>query len=462
MKSIFYNKKQYFGSDTMYKYYKELENPEAYKIYLRKIKWRLSSNSTITQDLSLEFVKKHCDLFYKLKELDKLILGHNEKFDFPLFMEGNKQGILWGFYAYLEKLQQDREEYGSEEINLITNTSDLFEKLREYDVYCNYFIDLYPNLANYFKDIQSLIQNALKESKVSVTLPPENEIVEYQMPNAWFLTPNGFLYNPDGKIGDAYKGHKGGNLHAAYNYVESLFEKNEPIPETSYNEEINLIMERGYVLEAQFQSYANLCYQFPSILTKDIINTLEYGRNIWKMEEENRQSFKRIDLPNHEHLSIKTDVSQNLKIEINFSKLSRSYQPKILQLYIGLLQAIDSLNASFRILNTSNHKKELLEKIYGFSWDSEEKYLNTLIRFNGFHKVESSERKITTSSLNGVELFKAYLEKGWDLYIVPPIMYDSHFDDVVEFDFSLAINYFDKILNQYQGKGRVLVKDINC
>lgn len=121
----------------MYKYYKELENPEAYKIYLRE--WRLSSNSTITQDLSLEFVTKHYDLFYKLKELDKLILGHNEKFGYPLFMDGDKRGILWELYDYPKELQERRGEEGLEEINLITNTSELFGKLYEYEVYCNYF-----------------------------------------------------------------------------------------------------------------------------------------------------------------------------------------------------------------------------------------------------------------------------------------------------------------------------------
>ncbi len=110
------------------------------------------------------------------------------------------------------------------------------------------------------------------------------------------------------------------------------------------------------------------------------------------------------------------------------------------------------------------HKKENLDKIYGCSWDVWEKYVNTLIRFSGFHKVESSERKITTASLYGVELFKAYLEKGWDLYIVPPIVYDAYIDDVLELDFHsyYVEKHFDQVLSDYDGKGRVLVRDINC
>jgi hypothetical protein len=66
--------------------------------------------------------------------------------------------------------------------------------------------------------------------------------------------------------------------------------------------------------------------------------------------------------------------------------------------------------------------------------------------------------------MNGIKEFKLYLEKGWDLYIVPKIIYDKEKDDIFEMDFKSYFidKYFDKELSEYNGKGRVLIRDMNC
>lgn len=196
----------------MYKYFKELENPDDFYIYLCDT-WILNSVKKIKYDFSLEFVKKNQDLFEKLKELDKMILGHNKKFGYPLFMRGDRRYTLSEVYYYREDLQITREECGLEEIILITNTNELIQKLEEYEVYCNYFMILYPNLKDYFEGIKHSIENALNQFVMLISLPPRNKIVKYKIPNGFFITKSGFLYNPNGEVGDVKKGHKGGNIH---------------------------------------------------------------------------------------------------------------------------------------------------------------------------------------------------------------------------------------------------------
>lgn len=86
------------------------------------------------------------------------------------------------------------------------------------------------------------------------------------------------------------------------------------------------------------------------------------------------------------------------------------------------------------------------------------------MRFCGFSKIERGEKKITTARLNGIQLFSQYLEKGFDLYIIPPVVYDKYLDDVSVCDMHsyMLEHYFEKKLKEYKGKGRVLIRDINC
>ena len=45
------------------------------------------------------------------------------------------------------------------------------------------------------------------------------------------------------------------------------------------------------------------------------------------------------------------------------------------------------------------------------------------VRCCGFHKVESKEEKtITTSDIRYKETFKDYIEEGWNIVFIPPII----------------------------------------
>lgn len=132
-----------------------------------------------------------------------------------------------------------------------------------------------------------------------------------------------------------------------------------------------------------------------------------------------------------------------------------------MKLTIGFYDAKLSLYRSFEKINISKRKAEIAKKIEASTLQSKEELL---IRFSGFHKIESCEKKITTSSLYGIRNFQEYLNKGWDLYIVPCIGYDKIVDDIFEMNINeyFISNFLDKELENYKGKGKVLIRNKNC
>lgn len=122
---------------------------------------------------------------------------------------------------------------------------------------------------------------------------------------------------------------------------------------------------------------------------------------------------------------------------------------------IGHLAAEIVLYNSFFKINNSEHKKDVILQI------NQMDVADTLVRFSGFNKVESNlDRTITTSSLNGIKEFFEYLKKGWNLQIIPGIVYDQELDKLTEVDFNSPIvnKHLDRELNNYCGKGKVLIR----
>ncbi len=84
-----------------------------------------------------------------------------------------------------------------------------------------------------------------------------------------------------------------------------------------------------------------------------------------------------------------------------------------------------------------------------------------LVRFARFNKIETSlDKTITTTSLNAIKEFSEYLKKGWDLQIIPGIVYDQVLDKLTEVDFNSPIinKYLEEELKNYCGKGKVLIR----
>ena len=164
-----------------------------------------------------------------------------------------------------------------------------------------------------------------------------------------------------------------------------------------------------------FQLYANFIYDFNPVLTRELL-------------EEKNMSNQIFDLPEEEFITLllgrtkKTIIRkfQEREYFLQFVKsnmeIKRSYQPNINTLVIGYFEAVVSIYKAFSKLNESKKKKENVEKIYSECLKFyKNRYEEVLMRFCGFSKIERSEKKITTARLN-----------------------------------------------EYKGKGRVLIQDINC
>lgn len=135
-----------------------------------------------------------------------------------------------------------------------------------------------------------------------------------------------------------------------------------------------------------------------------------------------------------------------------------SFQKNIITLVVGYLAAKDALCNAYRRLDNSLKKQELAFQIGKFCAGD---LADILVRFAGFHKIESQRNKvITTSSLSGITLFKEYLDHGWNLDIIPGIVYDKYLDRVslVDFNSIFVEKYLDQELANYHGKGRILIK----
>ena len=300
----------------------------------------------------------------------------------------------------------------------------------------DFLVVLYPNYKDFLLNTKKEINIVLSEidKKSIIKVPPKNDGVLVHWPNSWYITPNGYLYNTG-------FGHQIGNLfYSFYHIICACLESNKNVPSLNYFSDICNILKRGYVTYGEFQNYAHLAYKFPTIMTPEVEHDIERYKNILKMSEKEYKktmTFNESQLPHPE----------------------RSYQKNLIALIIGHLAAETSLYASFVRMNGSCHKKELLEQL---KYLTQNDIRDVLVRFSGFHKIESIvENTITTSNLNGITEFSEYLEKGWNLHIVPGIVYDKSKDKLSKQNMNsyFVRKHLDKQLAKYEGKGRILIKD---
>ena len=131
----------------------------------------------------------------------------------------------------------------------------------------------------------------------------------------------------------------------------------------------------------------------------------------------------------------------------------------MITLITGFLSAETALYSSFNRVNNSLSKRELLTQLRELSRND---IRDVLVRFSGFHKIESIvDKTITTSSLYAIRDFSNYLNAGWNLHIIPGIVYDETEDklSVVDFNSYFIRKYLDQELANFEGTGKILIKD---
>lgn len=418
----------------MYAYFSELDCPDDFKIYLKEDPFE-DQKKRIVSNIFLEdsFFRKYEDIFQRLSFLDLLFHGLREELIFMSpYLSKDEYLRFCDFFQYKEN------HFIEDSSFVISSVSDLKYMLREYFDCCEGFIEIFPQFQEGLMDTHKKIQEMQKEleKRTEIILPAESDGVVFTCPNAWFLTPSGYLYNTGGE-----DGHKNGNLLYPFFKIYNYLLQNWEVSDVFNHKQIKKIIERGYVTSGEFQNYANLVYSLPTILTPEVEHDIMRFQNILKLS----------DLE-EEQLIQKEDFS--------FPALERSYQPNIIKLVIGHLAAEEDFFHSFQKINGSQRKKDIIQKINAFS---NQDFSDILVRYSGFHKVESCEKKITTSSLYAIEEFQNYLNQGWSVYIIPKIVYDAKLDDVKEMDFSSYYidRHFDKELSNYEGKGKVLIRGKN-
>lgn len=408
----------------MYKYFKELDRLKEFDVYLsdtRRVK--LQSKKVENAKIPDSMIIKYKELFERIEVLNMLI----ECTDVDTLF--NNPFLSYEEYMDLCDLSSKMEEYQStkslkNQINI--DSHDLEELFYEYSIFCNMLPTIYPNYKDFILTTQKKLDESRKELREInvIEIPEQTNGIKYRFPNSWYITPNGYLYNTG-------SGHQEGELtYPFYNIIRELLRIGDEVPNIKLYDRIVETLKRGYVTQDEFDMYANLIYKVPTILTPEVEHAMEQMKNILKMS-----------------------YGERLKMEI--PHYARTYQRNIITLQIGYYAAKTALFNSFVKLNDSKHKRDIINTLSTLRFD------DMLIRYCNFHKISSVEDKtITTTSINAIESFKEYLDNGWNLDIVPGIVYDKQKDELVEVDFDgyYISKYFDKQLEEYNGNGKIRIK----
>lgn len=409
----------------MYKYFKELDRLKEFDVYLsdtRRVK--LQSRKVKNAKIPDSIIIKYKELFERIEVLNMLIecADVDTLFKDP-FLTYEEYHCLCGFsheledeyYLFVKKLRN----------KISINSHELERICYHYSIFCNMLPTIYPNYKDFILTTQKILDDSRAELKGIniIEIPEQKEGIKYRFPDVWYITPNGYLYNTG-------TGHKEGNLIYSFSEIQDLLRNGNEVPNIKLYDRIVEILKRGYVTQTEFNIYGNLKYNVPTIRTPQVEHAIEQMKNICKMSYEER-------------------------LKMGIPHYARTYQRNIITLQIGYYAAKTALFNSFVKLNDSKYKREIINTLSDLRFD------DMLIQYCNFHKISSVEDKtITTTSINAIESFKEYLDNGWNLDIVPGIVYDEQKDELVEVDFDgYYINkYFEEQLEEYNGNGKIRIK----
>ena len=187
-------------------------------------------------------------------------------------------------------------------------------------------------------------------------------------------------------------GHKEANL--IYPFYYSIVRDDKIKDPLDYLKEIRKTMEEGWIDMNVFHSYTHLIYSFSTI----------YPERYYELDDLEKSTYNFLD--------------------------KRTYNPRIVQLIIGIKSAHAGLFSFFWDLkkNSSNYYDDL-EILKQLSLE------DILVRCCGFHKISSvCEKTITTSCINYDEQFREYIDKGWKIDFVKPIILNDSTRRLEEYD----------------------------
>lgn len=371
----------------MIKYFTELENKSTY--YLPLIN-KIDNGKKILYDykLPLSFIEKYSNLF----QTSTSIIMIYKNYDIDKWYEKNKiydyenACTVWSNF---NSLKEDGDFYW-----ILEDYNKINPSARDIELYflllkkiTLLFEELFPEKKEYYHELNNIYCKAIEEiNKLStINYTPIMKDDTY-LPDAWFITPNNYLYNP-GK-----DGHKGCDLTFSYNRMkESIittkksqnpYKNNEERVSTGFIKLGKELEEKGYITENHFKLFLNYISQ-PAYLE-----------------------------------------------EVDGMKVTR--EKHIVETVIGIIMAHGYFHRFFEEFKT--YIKDPIVEL-----DKLEKYTSNylpdiLVRCCGFHKIESVvDKTITTSCLNYEKQFEEYIARGWKINFIPPLYIDRKKGTIEEY-----------------------------
>lgn len=366
----------------MIKYFKELENKKEFYLPLIIDKIIRKEKEYIKKAyVPIEFIVKYSDLF----EQGDVLLKIYDNFNIDKWYKSNlfTDKDIDDIYLFFESIGDEDYNYIIEEINSYqVNSHNIYNYLDLLKKITNLFQELLPHNKEYYSIVEKRIINACKElNKYTSIEYSKIETGEYYIePDSWYITPNNYLYNP----GDG--SHQARAISEEYREIKEYIKSGKKFSNHSTsNAYINKTKEmgkRGYITKGQFYNYLHYI-NYPMFLE-----------------------------------------------EINNEPITR--ERHIFTIIIGIVNSKVGIYKFFEdlCLKTDNPKEEL-EKI--IKWTNND-IGDILVRCCGFHKVESTvDKTITTSLINYEEEFKEYIDKGWNIVFIPPIIIDEYDNTIKEY-----------------------------
>lgn len=355
--------------------------------------------------------KWHSDIEYDICEYvspSPTLLMHLDEAIQDLFKF--KKRFCKNFNENLEDLDEYQEIeflFETKRVNIYRCPNDILEELEKYECIINYLNCISLNFIKKFSNIYEKIKLLINEIKVHKTIIYEiNPLQQFKLPNSWYITPYGDLYNTfiseksssDPTIDSTnlgvierlfsdyvVSGHivkKGENIEE--HHKKNLLFLNEK--EQQFLDERNEVIRYGYVKSSRLLDFRFRDYQFPILKDDIFIN------------------------------------GKDITFDLNVRKI-----------IIGFLGAKAILFKYLRNLDEYTNCNQF-EKIYSYCSCNAQ---NFLVRCLGFHRICYEDRTIITSSVNFEYELKEYIEKGWNIKQIPPIIIDKENKTIYELESSL-------------------------
>lgn len=360
----------------MVKYYKELENRLNYYLPLVDIDDK-GKKYLFDYKIPPLFIEKYANLFRNSENLINIYKNFNinEWFKKNQYIDYENYENACSTFSEFESIGEEIywiiNEY--KRINFSSKAIESYLYLIKRLSFI--YVDLFPNNKEYYISFNQMVIEAIGELEKYNTIHYNvNKIDNIYQPDAWYITPNGYLYNAGSD------GHKSRDLTFSYNEIKHSINNNEKVLENykisnGYFNMSKKIKENGYITAGQFKVFLNYISQ-PAYL----------------------ESINGIPVTREKHT---------------------------IDLILGIINAQACFYRFFEelCLYTENPKDEVKKII---KWTKND-IGDVLVRCCGFHKIESMQEKtITTSCINYENELEEYINNGWNIQFIPPFIIDNN------------------------------------